>query len=122
MPSMSTKRPRPPINALGSSSSYELQRKRLKPDRFISEKTRLIRIHIIPAKIDSSTLFELGSLLEDGKTFLAGDENALYQLMSSADEHDADVIITAVRMKKRLERHVDWDVAVCPMFLSSMSP
>ncbi|KAF9031210.1 Nucleotidyltransferase [Hymenopellis radicata] len=31
--------------------------------------------------------------------------------MSSADEHDADVIITAVRMKKRLERHVDWDVA-----------
>ena len=62
------------------------------------EGTRLIILH---AKLDPAKVAEL----------VEASENAGATLVNSPE--DADVIITEVRMRKRLERHVDWATAVC---------
>ena len=78
------------------------------------------KVHIIQAKIDSNTIFELFSLVENhGRPVHSRRQHA--QGRRSADElnlelcgdvRQADVVVTALRMRKRFERHVDWDVAV----------
>ncbi|KAF9012521.1 hypothetical protein BDQ17DRAFT_1344069 [Cyathus striatus] len=58
------------------------------------------RIHA--AKIDADILKELYDLIEQ------------HQPCEQRDTHDhsiADIIITGIRMRRRLERHVDWNVA-----------
>ncbi len=62
-----------------------------------------MKVYLIQAKLDSSAVHDLYSLL---------DTNSDFNLQLSGDLEDADVIVTAIRMKKRLERHVAWDIAV----------
>ncbi|KAF8346009.1 hypothetical protein F5887DRAFT_964521 [Amanita rubescens] len=61
-----------------------------------------MKVYLIQAKLDSSAVHDLYSLL---------DTNSNLNLQLSGDPEDADVIITAIRMKRRLERHVAWDTA-----------
>ncbi len=70
-----------------------------------------LRVHIIEAKLKVKEIAELRSILESGEVF--GDaDSGQFKLVYEADAKDADVIVTAVKMKKRLERHIDWDLAV----------
>ncbi|KZV73954.1 Nucleotidyltransferase [Peniophora sp. CONT] len=57
------------------------------------------KVHIINAKIENAVVGELLELVER-----SGAAHA-------RSPEDADVIITAIGMRKRLERHVDWKVA-----------
>ena len=61
---------------------------------------RALKIHIIKAKLDPSTIAELVNQAEN--------EGAIV----CADPRDAEVLVTNVGMRKRLERHVPWAVAV----------
>ncbi|KZP01026.1 hypothetical protein CALVIDRAFT_560308 [Calocera viscosa TUFC12733] len=58
-----------------------------------------LRIHIIPAKLTPQTLIELSRVIESHGATLTSQATA------------ADVILTAVGAKKRLERHLDMDEA-----------
>ena len=71
-----------------------------------------MKVYIVQAKLDADTITELyhaieGFALKDGNS----DERAL-QLKLCPEVMDADVVLTAVRMRKRFERHVDWKIAV----------
>ncbi|VDC00335.1 unnamed protein product [Peniophora sp. CBMAI 1063] len=57
------------------------------------------KVYIITAKLESSTISELHELVER-----SGAAHA-------RSPEDADVIVTAIGMRKRFERHVDWKVA-----------
>ena len=55
---------------------------------------------MVPAKLGTAELQELHSLAERHSSGLCG------------GPENADVIVTAVSMRRRLERHVPWEVAV----------
>lgn len=59
-----------------------------------------VKIYIVQAKLDSPTIAELFRLAEQNCEKLC------------SDPEEADVILTAIGVKKRLERHVPWEVAV----------
>lgn len=59
-----------------------------------------IKLYILPAKIDPELM---GSLVDDA-------EGAAMTLVGRPD--DAEIIVTEIRMRKRLERHMDWEVSV----------
>lgn len=59
-----------------------------------------VKIYIVQAKLDPSGVSELFKLAERHADRVC------------SDVEDADVIITAIHMRRRLERHVLWDVAV----------
>lgn len=63
----------------------------------------LRKVYIVNAKINEDTALELYSLLET---------RSHWGLEQCANVADADIIITKIRMRKRLERHVSWMVAV----------
>ncbi|KAK0212500.1 DNA polymerase mu [Desarmillaria ectypa] len=70
-----------------------------------------LRVHIIESKLKLKEIVELRSILDSGEV-LGDADSGWFQLVYEADVKDADVIVTAVKMKKRLERHIDWDLAV----------
>ncbi|KAK0494756.1 hypothetical protein EDD18DRAFT_1076631 [Armillaria luteobubalina] len=70
-----------------------------------------LRVYIIEAKLKVKEIAELRSILESGEV-LGDADSGQFQLVYEADAKDADVIVTAVKMKKRLERHIDWNLAV----------
>ncbi|KAJ7072686.1 DNA polymerase mu [Mycena amicta] len=61
----------------------------------------VIRLYIIQAKLDPRTIAELYALVNQNA--------AQISLCQSPDE--AQVIVTSIRMRQRLERHLDWNVA-----------
>ncbi len=90
-------------SSLSSDSADERTRKRVRsssPDPW--DTGNKLKIYIVQAKIEENNLFELYHLIESSQV----------QFELSSDFADADVIITNIRMKKRLERHIQWDVAV----------
>jgi DNA polymerase mu len=90
-------------SSLSSDSADERTRKRVRSSSLDPWDTgNKLRIYIVQAKIEEKNLFELYHLIESSQ--------APFEL--SSDFADADVIITNIRMKKRLERHIPWDVAV----------
>jgi len=99
------------------SSSQEsieiIHHKRLRSSSPASwDEAKTIQIYIVPAKIEQDTLLELYDLIEAKNT----KQNSQYQgnpfqIELSNNFADADVIVTNVRMKKRLERHIQWDIA-----------
>ncbi|KAF8633429.1 hypothetical protein AX17_004600 [Amanita inopinata Kibby_2008] len=66
-----------------------------------------ISVYIVQAKLDSQAVSDLYSLVERHNNSVT--DGPRFQVCNNV--FDADIILTAVRMKKRLERHVDWDVA-----------
>ncbi|KAI0321488.1 Nucleotidyltransferase [Amylostereum chailletii] len=74
-------------------------RKRLKPSTSHPPILHHHTIFVLPPKLDQATIHELHQLVDRSGA----------RLVSRAE--DADTILTAIGMRKRLERHLDWDVA-----------
>jgi DNA polymerase IV len=97
-----------------SSSSTEPPLKRLRshsPQTFTPIPT--IKVYIVQAKLDVHTISDLFSVTESHRSQWKGkgkDRQLSLELCQVVN--DAEIIITAIRMRKRLERHVDWEVAV----------
>ncbi|KAF8839108.1 Nucleotidyltransferase [Paxillus ammoniavirescens] len=68
------------------------------------------RVHILPAKLQSGVLEGLINLVEKSVTQSSGSVGGP-ELQLTADVEQADVIVTAVHMRPRLERHIDWELA-----------
>lgn len=72
----------------------------------------IIKIFIVPAKLDAPTFKELNDLL-DRATLRDDDEQSCFRgFKSVSDATKSDVIVTAIHMRQRLERHVPWNLAV----------
>ena len=101
-----------------SSEPHSTKRRRTKSP----PSSRPIKLHIVEAKLDAKTLSELVSLAEShshrqGKRNVTMPRNASHnhhplEIQLCWDAHEADTIVTAVQMRKRLERHLDWSLAV----------
>lgn len=76
----------------------------------------VVKLYLVQAKLSEESISELFSLAERHNLRVSksrtGEEVTL-ELCPSAEQ--SDVVITNVRMRKRLERHIDWDLAVCPI-------
>ncbi|KAI9068611.1 Nucleotidyltransferase [Trametes sanguinea] len=98
---MPLKRPAPDPTQTGSqsesSSSFLHPSKHFKAD--ITKALPDIKIYIVQAKLDVPTIAELFGLAERHAGGVCKDAT------------DADVILTAISMRRRFERHVPWDVA-----------
>ncbi|KAG6857179.1 hypothetical protein H0H87_008244 [Tephrocybe sp. NHM501043] len=70
--------------------------------------TQAIKVYVLQAKLDPSAIAELYSTIEGRQD--ASDGGLHLQLCGNAS--DADIIITNVHMRRRLERHLDWNIAV----------
>ena len=90
-----------------------------------------IKLHILEAKLDATKLADLVSLADSHshrkrKRSVTENEKAAerdpFELQLCWNAREADVIVTAVQMRKRFERHLDWSSAVseviciCSMF------
>jgi DNA polymerase mu len=77
-----------------------------------AEEPKPLKVYIVQAKLDADTATELYNIIE-GFAFKGGgsDERTL-QLQLCSEVEDADVVVTAVRMRRRFERHVEWKTAV----------
>lgn len=60
-----------------------------------------LKIYIIPAKLDPEEIIKLVELAEHAGAVLC------------SNAESAELLITAIGMRKRLERHIDWTLAVC---------
>ncbi|KAF8548993.1 Nucleotidyltransferase [Imleria badia] len=69
-----------------------------------------LRVYIIPAKLSHSALENLASLVEKNATE-QGNSAGARNLALAANVDHADVVVTAVHTRPRLERHVCWEVA-----------
>ncbi|KAI0785852.1 Nucleotidyltransferase [Abortiporus biennis] len=97
---MPFKRPKSPTDSLSSQSERdstptELPTKRTKLTKALPD----ISVYIVQAKLDGPAIAELFSLAERHCAKLC------------KDVEDADVVITAISMRRRLERHIPWEVA-----------
>ncbi|KAF9243165.1 hypothetical protein BU15DRAFT_86558 [Melanogaster broomeanus] len=75
-----------------------------------SVNDRPITVHILPAKLRAGVLEGLINLVENSIGRSAGRLGG-QELELTADLQQADVIVTTVRMRTRLERHVGWELA-----------
>jgi DNA polymerase IV len=89
--------PKRPVPPEPSSSSLITATKRKKDQ---PKALKGVRVYVVDAKLDQSTIAELQSLVVAHAD----------KLVSNPSE--ADIIVTTIRMKARLERHVDWSLAV----------
>lgn len=73
-----------------------------------------MKVYIVQAKLDDKTVRELFSLVDSIRNADKGRSPSTQPLNLEIckNAEDADVIITGIRMKKRFERHVGWDIAV----------
>ncbi|KAF9464977.1 hypothetical protein BDZ94DRAFT_1215253 [Collybia nuda] len=97
-----------PESPSDSSSTSEPSFKRHKTRFSKSWDPRFtIKVHIIQAKLDVQAVDELYSLIDStGSLCYNGPK-----LEHCGDASHADVIISNISMRKRLERHVDWKLA-----------
>ncbi|KAL1668985.1 hypothetical protein GGF50DRAFT_45360 [Schizophyllum commune] len=70
-----------------------------------SDEHRRLKVYIVQAKLDPDEVARLYNLVETYSV----DGGLDFEL--ALNPNVADVIVTAVRMRKRLERHVDWELA-----------
>lgn len=102
---MPFKRPAPyPHRESSSQSHSESSTPYLPPSKHARISTSAkslarVKIYIVQAKFDSSTLSELFLLAEKHAGRLC------------RDAEDADVIVTAISMRRRFERHIPWELA-----------
>jgi hypothetical protein len=101
------------VSLASNADSPRKRRRSFSPDTDASddgcsdvEHEDAIKIFIVPAKLDSSSIEELTSLIDHA----CGPSQLSFTLVHEPSE--ADIIVTAVHMRQRLERHVPWSVAV----------
>ncbi|KAL0955859.1 hypothetical protein HGRIS_002061 [Hohenbuehelia grisea] len=120
----SSKRPRKSRDASSDSTSSESSLKRLRTEnsRSPSPHSRFangpIKVFLIQAKLDPETVDDLFTIIENSARDLRrktrarnSDSSHLLSFEICSEVADADILITEIRMKKRLERHVPWDIA-----------
>lgn len=90
-----TRSPSPSLSSIASPARHPPRRAKSTPGILAS-----YRVFILQPKLAHEDISELHDLAE----------RADADLVSSANE--ADVVITAIGMRKRLERHLDWNLAV----------
>lgn len=92
-----------------SPSDRPLKRRRSDSiESWDGHSSQQLRVFVVQAKLNEKEILDIFRLIE---THGPRDGDGLQlQLCNSANT--ADIIITTVRMPKRLERHVGWDVAV----------
>lgn len=77
-----------------------------------AEEPRPLKVYIVQAKLDTDATTELYNIIE-GFALRASDSNErTLQLQLCSEVEDADAVVTAVRMRRRFERHVEWKTAV----------
>src|SRR5262245_23923106 len=105
---MAPKRRSPPSHHSSSgSASPEPTRTRSCPaDKPPPLSPKTIKVHIIQAKLDAKAVSKLFSVLDDQR------QQAPRVFELCMNPAIADVIVTAIRMRQRLERHLAWDLAV----------
>ena len=91
----------------GATRSHKRLRSSSTCDGNSESMSRSLRVYIVQAKLDENTIHELHDLIEHSSP----PHNLGLELCNNPA--DADIILTNIRMKKRLERHVDWKIAVC---------
>ena len=74
-----------------------------------SEERRTLRIYIVQAKVDVNEMQDLYRLIDDTQ---ADQGETVTRFELTTNHAEADVIITKLRMKKRFERHIPWNIAV----------
>ncbi|KAG5342625.1 hypothetical protein C0989_012130 [Termitomyces sp. Mn162] len=80
------------------------------PGQYSPSGYHMIKVYILQAKLDATAVAELYTLIESCKDVPDG-----LRLQLCGNPSDADVILSNVHMRKRLERHLDWDIAVEPI-------
>lgn len=69
-----------------------------------------LQVFVVQAKLENQ-IPEIYDLIESHGHKDDDDDGLQLQLCDNVEK--ADIIITAIRMSKRLQRHVDWITAVC---------
>lgn len=92
-----------------TDSEAEHSRKRIRSSSPASESEErpTWKIYIVPAKVDEKEIQELSRLIDDTDQY-----EAVTRFELTSNHEEADVIITNLRMKKRFERHIPWNMAV----------
>jgi len=107
------KRRRSRSNSSCSAGSADEARSR------IESTGRPLKVYIVQAKLDEQTIAELYGLIES--TQVSKEHHLELEICNQVE--DADIILTVIQMRKRLERHVDWRIAVCnSAIISSFLP
>jgi DNA polymerase mu len=90
-----------------------------------SSNTRLtdIAIYIVQTKLNHEITAELFRIAEGDQVFVdpSGKHHGV-RFHLCHDVGEAEVIVTAVHMRRRLERHIDWEIAVRSSSLSLPYP
>lgn len=106
---MPAKRTAPPDSA---SSDHPPKRRRSDSidsiESWDGASNQNLKVYVVQAKLDENEISEIYNLIESH----ASREGDGLKLQLSTEPDKADVIITNVRMPKRLERHLDWRIAV----------
>ncbi|KAG7091129.1 hypothetical protein E1B28_010183 [Marasmius oreades] len=98
--------PKRSTSSSSSSSSSVKRRRKRRRRRSLSPSAERdnspVNVFILDAKLEPEAIAELASMVED---------NDLSELQLCSSVQESDIIVTAVRMRKRLERHLDWQLA-----------
>ncbi|KAG6889096.1 hypothetical protein C0992_006424 [Termitomyces sp. T32_za158] len=89
-----------------STSSRSSERLSGSSRSYSPSEDQLIKVYILQAKLDPTSVAELYALVENRKAASDG-----LRLQLCGNPSDADVILSNVHMRKRLERHLDWNIA-----------
>jgi hypothetical protein len=84
-----------------------------------SHRIRVIAVYIVQIKLDPGIISDVFRIVDSDQVFTDpsnSHQGVRYHLCHDVSE--ADVVVTAVRMRRRLERHIDWDIAVRSSSLS----
>lgn len=68
--------------------------------------SKRIKVHILQAKFDPATVDELYALIDSRHS------GGSLEFEHCGDASNAHIIVTNIHMRKRLERHLDWNIAV----------
>jgi hypothetical protein len=97
----------PPLKRLRSRSPYAFQNRASSS----SSRVTVIKVYIVQTKLDPETLLDLYRVVEGHQVFAEPSGSGVrFDLCQDVDK--AEVVVTAVHMRRRLERHVEWDIAV----------
>ena len=127
---MPFKRPAPTRDSSSNVPLHIPKRPRVSVGNPSDDRVRAIPIYILQTKLDSSTAHRLFDIAESEEDYLtqnsgsSADASKGVKFQLCPEIEDAEVIITVVHMRKRFERHVDWEMAVrsCYAYAIKMCP
>jgi len=113
------------LSPSNSPPPSRLVRSELGPPRNFIDEGEPLLVYILPGKILPDEMSELIMLVESYNLERASmshqGQNLVQELnlQLTGDAERASIIVTAIRMRQRLERHIDWRIAVCNPLVSS---